>query len=221
MFKTFFAPINTYWIIREMRSETFVCRNVKRRIIGVQFTPTLASGFMEIHSEVLKERRWADVAKLTVMYLGLLTAQAPQTKSPKTWSATNLTPMNSIRRNYYHSYLYLYENWRKRVRYSSNAQACIRDVLVLNFGRDDGYPSLLRLSSVLSGMCLDSKLISPQTNSSKSLIIHHSSVIPLFDAVQSDGNSVANTWFLGQTSHLNSRIQLPPSSNNCLLLICF
>lgn len=75
-FKTFFAPKNTYWIIREMRSKMFVCRHVKRRIIGVQFTP-MASGFMEIHSEVLKERRWADVAKLTGMYLGLLTAQAP------------------------------------------------------------------------------------------------------------------------------------------------
>jgi len=60
-----------------MRSQTFACRHVKRRIIGVQFTPTLASGFMEIHSEVLKERRWADVAKLTGMYMGLLTAQAP------------------------------------------------------------------------------------------------------------------------------------------------
>jgi len=60
-----------------MRSETFVCRPVKRVIIGVQFTPTLASGFMEIHSEVLKERRWSNVAKLTGMHLGLQTAQAP------------------------------------------------------------------------------------------------------------------------------------------------
>lgn len=46
-----------------MRSETFVCRHVKRGIIGVQFTPTMVSGFMEIHSEVLEERRWANVAK--------------------------------------------------------------------------------------------------------------------------------------------------------------
>jgi hypothetical protein len=30
---------------------------------------------MEIHSEVLKERSWADVAKLTGMYLGLIAAQ--------------------------------------------------------------------------------------------------------------------------------------------------
>jgi len=86
------------------------------------------------------------------------------------------------------------------VRYSSNTQACIREILVLNFGRGNIYPSLLWLSSVLSGMCLDSNLISPQTNSSKPLIVHHSSVTLLFDAVQSDGNSKAKPWFLGHTS---------------------